>query len=76
MLFIWHTYLLNVSPVVHILHVPSVQKTFERCRYRYEELDLSMKPLFFAICTLTIGTLTPEEVNRLRWRKQEIGGGC
>lgn len=62
MFFIWQTFVEIVSPFVHILHIPTVEKMIHVCKGRINTLEPSMEALAFAISMTTVNSMTEEEV--------------
>lgn len=62
MFFIWQTFVEIVSPFVHILHVPTVEKMIHGCKGRINTLEPSMEVLAFSISMATVNSMTEEEV--------------
>lgn len=63
MFFIWQTFVEIVSPFVHILHIPTVEKMIHGCKGRIDTLESSMEALGFAMSMATVNSMTNEEVD-------------
>lgn len=66
MFFIWQTFVEIVSPFVHILHIPTVEKMIYGCKGRINTLEAPMEALTFGISMATVNAMTEEEVGTAR----------